>query len=99
MTTAPRRKPTQINTTADDTGWQQNLCSVSEIARLMGVSKGRVSQYTAAKWFPKHLDKLDCGRVWWYPDVLSAWTAHKAKMERHRPPTGYAADDTPEETP
>lgn len=81
-------------TDTDETtpAWQQKLCSVFEIARLMGVSKGRVSQYTNAKWFPAHVDKLGVGRIWDYAEVVAAWEAHKASTARHRPPADFAAD-------
>ena len=73
-------------------------CGVYEIARYFGVSKGRVSQYAEASWFPKPSSTLKMGRVWKSAQVKSAWLKHKTQMERHRPPTGYAADTTPEET-
>lgn len=78
--------------------WQGILCSVYEIVRLTGVSKGRVSQYTNAGWFPAPVDKLGVGRVWNYPEVVAAWEAHKASLVRHRPPADYATD-IPKETP
>lgn len=74
--------------------WQKKLCSVYEIAQLMGVSKGRVSQYADAAWFPKPVDNIQSGRIWSYPEVVKAWTAHRSELERHRPPTGYAEDQS-----
>lgn len=74
------------------TEWKQKLCGVYEIVQLTGVSKGRVSQYTNARWFPKPLDHLGMGRVWDYKQVVAAWEKHKIGLERHRPPTSFAAE-------
>lgn len=82
----------------EDPNWNKKFCSVYEIAQLMGVTKGRVSQYTNDPWFPKPIDTLRTGRIWSYPQVVAAWTAHKASQTRHRPPADIGTP-TPEENP
>jgi predicted DNA-binding transcriptional regulator AlpA len=57
MTTHDPAKERLITTT-------YNLCGVSEIADMLGVSRQRAFQISTAQGFPIPLDRLASGPVW-----------------------------------
>lgn len=71
---------------ADTTG---KLVNGAEIARLLGVTRERVHQLRQTPGFPRPVDHLPNGRLWWREDV-ERW-AGEWRREPGRPVSNGAA--------
>lgn len=57
-----------------------HLVGVTEIAELLGVSRQRADQLTAAAGFPEPEATISAGRIWNREDI-EAWARLKGRIE------------------
>jgi predicted DNA-binding transcriptional regulator AlpA len=55
------------------------VVAAAEVARILGVSRQRVSQVTAKSDFPAPIAALTVGKVWAYADVR-AWAERTGRV-------------------
>ncbi len=66
------------------------LASLFEISRMLGVTKRTVQRYAERPDFPEPIDRLAAGRVWRRADV-EAWAREHLPLPTGRPPRRDAA--------